>query len=73
MPFGVAEKLWAIADHVGDRPAAWVDDLIDDRAYEWAARRSAPTLLLPIDPEMGLQREHVDRLLAWRAEIARLR
>jgi hypothetical protein len=34
-------------------------------AYDWAARRPAPTLLLPADPAIGLTRELVEHALAW--------
>jgi hypothetical protein len=71
VPFDFAEKLHAIADQMGDRPVAWVDDLIENRAYEWASTRSAPTLLLATDPAVGLRRDDVDTLLSWRAEIVR--
>lgn len=33
----------------------------------WAAGRSAPTLLVSIDPAIGLTRADVDRVLAWAA------
>jgi hypothetical protein len=68
VPFGFAEKLAAVDAYVGERSVAWVDDLIDDRAYAWASRRLAPTLLLSTDPAVGLERDHIETLLAWRAE-----
>jgi hypothetical protein len=44
---------------------AWIDDMLGPVAYDWAARRPAPTLLLPADPAIGLTRELVEHALAW--------
>src|ERR671936_1932064 len=42
--FGSAHwKLGPIAEYAGDRPAAWIDDSVDDECRAWAARREAPT------------------------------
>ena len=49
---------------------AWIDDLLTTEAFEWAKARLAPTLLVPIDPSTGLQREAVDELLRWAQTIA---
>ena len=40
-------------------------------AYDWAARRPAPTLLLAADPAIGLTRELVDVALAWAGDPGR--
>jgi hypothetical protein len=48
---------------LGDRPAAWIDDLLGPAASKWAATRGAPTLLPPADPAARLTRELVDRAL----------
>jgi hypothetical protein len=69
VPFDPEEKLPAIVAYVEHRPAAWVDDALPRAAYEWAASRGSPTLLIGIDPAIGLRREHVDRLLAWAGEL----
>lgn len=67
VPFPAARKVASIDRHLGDRPAAWIDDLLGPEAREWAAARTAPTLLLEVDPAVGLTREVVDRALAWAA------
>ena len=64
--FGSAHwKLDAIGEYAADRPAAWVDDNLDDECFEWARNRRAPTLLIETDPAVGLTDDQVDRLLAW--------
>ncbi len=65
VPFGPREKLLAIAAFAGDRPLAWIDDMLADDARRWAAERRIPTLLIQVDPAVGLTRADVDRLLAW--------
>ena len=65
VPFPPAEKVPAIAAYVGDRPAAWVDDVLGPEARAWAGGRTAPTLLLGIDHRIGLRRADVDELLRW--------
>jgi hypothetical protein len=67
--FGSAHwKLDAIADYAADRPAAWIDDNIDEECTTWAERRQAPTLLVQTDPTVGLTDEHVEELLRWADE-----
>ena len=40
--FGTAHwKLEAIDEYAGDRPAAWIDDSLDERCTSWADGRSA--------------------------------
>ncbi len=64
--FGSAHwKLEAIDEYAGDRPAAWIDDSLDDECHEWARKRGAPTLLIETDPATGMSDEHVEELLAW--------
>jgi HAD domain in Swiss Army Knife RNA repair proteins len=64
--FGSAHwKLDAIAEYAADRPAAWIDDNIDDDCAAWAESRSFPTLLVQTDPAVGLTDEHVEELLGW--------
>lgn len=65
VPFAPELKVPAIAAHVGNRPAAWVDDLIPAAAYAWARSRATPTLLVEVDPAVGLTRATVDRLERW--------
>jgi hypothetical protein len=64
--FGSAHwKLDAISDYAGERPAAWIDDNIDDACRYWATARDAPTLLVETKSAIGITEEHVDTLLAW--------
>jgi hypothetical protein len=58
-------KLDAITAHSGHRPAAWVDDNIDDACRLWALSREAPTLLVETLPSVGLTEGHVERLCDW--------
>lgn len=64
-PFPPQHKAPAIAAAAGDRPLAWIDDNHTDAGRAWAAARTAPTLLVPIDPAIGWTRADVDRVLAW--------
>ena len=58
--FGSAHwKLGAIDDYAGDRPAAWIDDNLDERCRRWARQRAAPTLLVHTDPAIGISEDHV--------------
>lgn len=63
--FDPRQKVPAVAALAGGRPAAWIDDLLTAEAWEWARRRPVPTLLVPIDPSVGLTREVVDALIQW--------
>ena len=64
--FGTAHwKLSAIDEYAGDRPLAWIDDSLDPSCYEWAKQRRGPTLLVPTNPEIGLEEGHVAALEAW--------
>jgi hypothetical protein len=59
-------KLETIDRYAGPaRPLAWLDDAFDESCEQWAAQRSAPTLLVGTDPAVGLTPEHVDALLRW--------
>jgi hypothetical protein len=70
--FGTAHwKLEAIEEYAGDRPAAWIDDSLDERCTNWAAARSAPTLLVETEPATGITDEHVARLLDWALALSR--
>ena len=69
--FGSAHwKLDAIDEYAGERPAAWIDDSLDERCHAWAAGRPAPTLLVETEPHEGVTDDHVERLLAWAAELS---
>jgi len=64
--FGSAHwKLDAIDDYAGGRPAAWIDDNLDETCRLWAVHREAPTLLVETRSPTGMTEEHVDELLAW--------
>ena len=63
-------KLGAIDRHVDpSRPAAWIDDALDERCHEWAAARPGPTLLVTTDPAVGITDREVEQLLAWAAGL----
>jgi hypothetical protein len=69
--FGSANwKVEAIDEYAGDRPAAWIDDNLDETCRAWAESRDAPTLLVETDSATGIQEEHVERLLAWAREVS---
>ncbi len=69
--FGSAHwKLDAIEAHARERPAAWIDDNIDDECRAWAERREAPTLLVQTESPTGIDEEHVELLLRWADEVA---
>src|SRR3954463_15990981 len=58
-------KLDAIDDYARGRPAAWLDDNLDERAERWAETRQEPTLLVRTESATGLTEEHVELLLEW--------
>jgi HAD domain in Swiss Army Knife RNA repair proteins len=69
--FGSAHwKLDAIDDYAADRPAAWIDDNLDDACRYWALSREAPTLLVQTESAIGITDEHVQTLLAWADEVS---
>ena len=64
--FGSAHwKLDAIDTYSAGRPAAWIDDNLDDECRAWAQTREEPTVLIQTDSPIGMLDEHVDELLAW--------
>jgi hypothetical protein len=64
--FGSANwKLDPLEAYAHGRPLAWVDDSFDDACYEWARKRSAPTLLVPTESHLGLEEVQVEALTAW--------
>jgi hypothetical protein len=69
--FGSAHwKLDAIDEYAGDRPAAWIDDNLDEACERWARERKAPTLLVRTQSPVGITDEQAERLLAWAAASA---
>jgi hypothetical protein len=64
--FGTAHwKLEALEEYASSRPLAWIDDSLDPSCYEWAEKRSAPTLLVPTESDVGLLEVHVDVIEGW--------
>ena len=62
-------KQGVVERYVGDRHYAWIDDDFDtQRDLDWGylrTERGIPTKILPIRGSAGLQRHHVDKLIAW--------
>jgi hypothetical protein len=63
-------KLGAMSAYAGNRPAAWIDDNLDDACRLWARERPAPTLLVQSHASVGMTDEHVEKLLSWADEVA---
>jgi hypothetical protein len=64
--FGTAHwKLQALEDYASSRPLAWIDDSLDASCQEWAEKRSAPTLLVPTESDVGLLDVHVEVIEGW--------
>jgi hypothetical protein len=63
-------KVEAIDDHARGRAAAWIDDNLDERAEEWAAGRTEPTLLVRTESAAGVTDAQVEQLLRWADEVA---
>ena len=69
--FGSAHwKVDAIDEYAGNRPAAWIDDNLDETCFAWAERRSAPTLLVETQAPVGITDDDVDLLLRWADKLA---
>ena len=67
--FGTAHwKLGAIEEYAGDRPAAWIDDNLDETCFAWAEGRSAPTLLVQTEAPVGITDDDVELLLRFADE-----
>jgi hypothetical protein len=62
-------KVDAIVEYAGDRPLAWIDDNVDETCRQWAARRSAPTLIVETLRHEGMGDGHVELLLEWAAGL----
>jgi hypothetical protein len=63
-------KLDAIDEFARGRPAAWIDDNLDERCQSWAAERTEPTLLVVTERELGIEDAHVELLLRWADEVS---
>jgi hypothetical protein len=59
----------AIDEYAGDRPVAWIDDCLDQSCHAWAKSREAPTLLVPVESDCGLQEAQVEALVSWAREV----
>ena len=62
-------KLEAVDEHAGRRPAAWIDDALNDACHAWARERGAPTHLESTEPATGLTAAHAERLATWAARL----
>jgi len=63
-------KIAAVDAYAADRPAAWIDDSLDERCETWAANRPTPTLLVPTEPSVGITEDHVEQLLDWSNHVS---
>lgn len=64
--FGTAHwKLGPLDAYCRGRALAWLDDNLDESCYEWARARSEPTLLVPTEPQLGLEEAETEALIAW--------
>jgi hypothetical protein len=70
MPRDGTRKLAAVSAFVGDEPFAWVDDELYDDAFEWAARRAEPTLLVRTSPTVGLREADIETLRVFGERLA---
>ncbi|HEY4427595.1 MAG TPA: HAD domain-containing protein [Solirubrobacteraceae bacterium] len=61
-------KLDTIDEYAAGRPLAWVDDALGPACHEWAAARTAPTLLVETVPERGLTSREALLLEGWAKE-----
>ena len=69
--FGSAHwKVDAIDEYAGARPAAWIDDNLDEHCIAWAENRSAPTLLVETEAPIGITDDDVELLLRFAASVA---
>jgi hypothetical protein len=70
--FGSAHwKLDAIDEYARGRPAAWIDDNVDEECQAWADSREGPTLIVQTSSPVGITDEHVEQLLAWAEGVSR--
>jgi hypothetical protein len=68
--FGTAHwKLGPLQEYAGERPLAWVDDSFDQSCFDWAEAREAPTLLVPTEPNIGLEEAQTEAMLTWAREV----
>ncbi len=69
--FGSAHwKVDAIDRYAANRPAAWIDDNLNEECFAWAKRRIAPTMLVETSSSVGMTDEHVSELLEWASTVS---
>lgn len=72
--FGSAHwKLGPLDEYCRGRAMAWIDDNLDESCYEWARGRQEPTLLVPTEPDLGLEETQTEALVAWARGLERER
>ncbi len=54
---------------VDDQPFVWIDDELTPAIHAWAAQRRTPTLLVDVDPAIGLTQAIVARIMLFRAAL----
>ena len=63
-----ASRALAITALFGNRPLAWIDDIIGTPERRWSQRRNetgTPTLLVKTDKNVGLRPGHLNRVTKW--------
>jgi hypothetical protein len=69
--FGSAHwKLAPLDRYSQGKAVAWIDDSFDESCYEWARKRSEPTLLVATESQHGLEEAHTEALIAWSRSLA---
>ncbi|GAA0943659.1 hypothetical protein GCM10009554_37120 [Kribbella koreensis] len=72
--FGHNWKAVSVREGVGDQAFAWLDDAITEPDRLWAEDRvldeGIPTLLMPIDRNVGLQPAHLDEVRHWAQSVS---
>jgi hypothetical protein len=70
--FGSAHwKLGPLDAYCRGRAMAWIDDNLDESCYEWARERPEPTLLVPTEPQFGLEEAQTEALTGWALGLER--
>ncbi len=70
--FGSAHwKLGPLQEYSEGRALAWIDDNLDDSCYRWAQERELPTLLVPTEPDRGLDEVETEALEGWARALER--
>ena len=65
IPFPPSEKVPAVERFIGNQSCAWLEDDMTKEAYDWAGKRQEPTLLINVNPAVGMTRDMVDGLMQW--------